>query len=239
MDLPVSISSLLNGLTVESERLELKKGWNPLEVLKSLCAFANDINNIGGGYIIIGVSEDNGKPMLPPVGITQKEADDIQKQLLNLGKSAITPEYIPRAVPYIVDGQLVLVIWAWGGHDRPYAAKTSLKKDSTETAYYIRRNSCSVKATKPELDALLSISMSPPFDDRENYFSKSTDLSKELIIDYLRDVGSDLVKTAGRLSIDDLGRCLHIVSGPKEMLRPLNVGLMFFCLEPWRFFPLT
>ena len=37
---------------VESARIEYKKDWNPEKVLHSVCAFANDIDNWGGGYII-------------------------------------------------------------------------------------------------------------------------------------------------------------------------------------------
>jgi predicted HTH transcriptional regulator len=46
---------------VEWERLEFKKGWNPEEVIRSMCAFANDLNNWGGGYIIIGIEEHKGR----------------------------------------------------------------------------------------------------------------------------------------------------------------------------------
>ena len=55
MPLPIAISDLLSGKTVEWERLEFKAGWNPLPVVHTLCAFANDFHNLGGGYIVIGV----------------------------------------------------------------------------------------------------------------------------------------------------------------------------------------
>ena len=69
MALPININELLTGTTVEWERLEFKEGWNPLDVVQSICAFANDINNWGGGYIIIGIREKNGSPIRPPVGL--------------------------------------------------------------------------------------------------------------------------------------------------------------------------
>ena len=68
MALPVNIEKLISGKTVEWERLEFKKGWNPETVMHTMCAFANDINDWDGGYIIIGIDEDNGKPVLPPPG---------------------------------------------------------------------------------------------------------------------------------------------------------------------------
>ena len=55
MSLPINIKELVHGKVVEWERLEFKAGWNPEEILHSICAFANDINNWGGGYIIVGV----------------------------------------------------------------------------------------------------------------------------------------------------------------------------------------
>lgn len=59
MKLPIPIDSLLNGKAVEWERLEFKEGWNPLDVLHTLCEFANDFHNLGGGYIVVDVP---GKP---------------------------------------------------------------------------------------------------------------------------------------------------------------------------------
>ena len=58
MSLPININDLLHGKHVEWERLEFKVGWNPEAVLHTLCAFANDIHNLGGGYILMGIAED-------------------------------------------------------------------------------------------------------------------------------------------------------------------------------------
>ena len=49
--LPINIYNLLRKRTIESERIEYKAGWNPASVLHSLCAFANDFHNLGGGYV--------------------------------------------------------------------------------------------------------------------------------------------------------------------------------------------
>ena len=56
LGLPINIESLLHGKAVEWERLEFKAGWDPLAVLHTICAFANDFHNLGGGYIIVGVA---------------------------------------------------------------------------------------------------------------------------------------------------------------------------------------
>lgn len=42
MALPINIEELINGRTVEWERIEFRKGWNPERTLKTITAFAND-----------------------------------------------------------------------------------------------------------------------------------------------------------------------------------------------------
>jgi len=239
MSLPIAITDILHGHAVEWERLEFKESWNPLKVLHTICAFANDFHNLGGGYIVIGVAEDDGRPVLPPVGITPQEADRIQKELQNLGHAAIFPSFHPLAAPYVVDDKLVLVLWAPGGRNRAYRAKTSLSKDGTETAWYIRKNSSTVKATGADLEELLSLTASVPFDDQENIHEKVSVFSRDLIIEYLREVKSDLAKQAKKLSLEELGRRMGIVGGVAEMPFPINVGLLFFHPEPWRIFKQT
>ena len=49
MSLPINIHEVLQGRPVEWERLEFKRGRNPEAILHTLCAFANDFHNLGGG----------------------------------------------------------------------------------------------------------------------------------------------------------------------------------------------
>lgn len=65
MTFPIAIEALLNARAVESDRFEFKVGWNPDKVYQSVCAFANDFANIGGGYILVGVAEKDGKAVRP------------------------------------------------------------------------------------------------------------------------------------------------------------------------------
>jgi len=134
LNLPLSINDLLDGQAVEWERLEFKKGWNPESILHSICAFANDFRNLGGGYIIIGVEENNGLPVLPPLGLNPTEVDKIQKEILNMGYSDIQPYYHPLIVPTEVDDRMILILWVLGGQTRPYKAKLVWSK------YYFRPN---------------------------------------------------------------------------------------------------
>ena len=237
MPLPVNINDLLMGKPVEWERLEFKADWNPEDILHTLCAFANDFHNLGGGYIIIGIAEENGRPVLPPAGIDSARIDGIQKELLGLGFNAIIPYYHPLVVPVEIEGRHILVLWALGGQTRPYKAKRSLAKDSKDYAYYIRKGSSTIRARGADETELMSLTATVPFDDRFNQQAKIEDLSRELMLDYLQRVGSELFRLAPNLSLEELGRQMGIIGGPSESPFPLNVGLMMFHPEPWRFFP--
>ena len=49
MRLPINIEELLGGRAVEGDRIEYKTGWNPDAIYRSVCAFANDFDETGGG----------------------------------------------------------------------------------------------------------------------------------------------------------------------------------------------
>ena len=67
MAIPININDLIDCRVVESNRVEFKSGWNPTPIIHSICAFANDVDNAGGSYIVVGVEEKAGTPVLPVI----------------------------------------------------------------------------------------------------------------------------------------------------------------------------
>ena len=55
--LPVNVEALLRGRRAESARLEFKARWRPettgFQVLRTICAFANDHLHLNGGYVVV------------------------------------------------------------------------------------------------------------------------------------------------------------------------------------------
>ncbi len=96
-----------------------------------------------------------------------------------------------------------------------------------------------MKARSEDERELMSLAATVPHDDRENIFAKVEDLSRPLTIEYLKEVGSDLAEEAEALPLAELGRRMGVVGGTREAPFPINMGLMFFHPEPWRFFPVT
>lgn len=238
MPLPVNIDDLLSGHVVEWDRLEFKEGWNPEAAIKSMCAFANDFHNWGGGYLIVGIEEKDGQPVLPPKGLTAKEADQAQRKLLELGHT-IQPNYHPICEPVTYQGKLILVVWVPGGEMRPYKAPVALAKANTGQAYYIRIGANTVKARGANEQELMTLANRIPFDDRQNTAVGLHELKPGLLQSFLAEIGSDLSAQAWELPIEELGRRMEIVRGPSEAARPVNVGLLFFTEEPSKWFKQT
>lgn len=237
MALPVNLEQLLTGHVVESERLEFKQSWNPEKIIHSICAFANDLNNWGGGYLIIGIAEEDGRPVLPPIGLNPEQADIIQKKLLELCNQLV-PNYFPVVEPEEYQGKLVLVIWAPGGDNRPYRAPVSLGKDHQgQKDYYVRHFSSTVRAKDIDRQQLLDLTAKVPFDDRINRNAVLSDLNLRLITEHLREINSKLADEAATMPFDELCRQMRIASGPPEYFQPLNIGLLMFNEHPEKFFP--
>ena len=237
MALPINIDELLHGNTVEWDRIELKKGWNPEDIIHTLCAYANDINNWDGGYVIIGVEEENGKAKLPPIGLHVQELDTIQKKLIELSHKLI-PVYIPVFQPYLINGKHILVVFAPAGDNRPYKAPISLSEKRTERAMFIKRGSKTVKVKDGSDDErrLIELTARIPFDDRINQTASLDDLNLRLIQNYLKEVRSSLFEESTKIPFAELCRHLMIAKGSDELLRPTNAGLLLFNEHPEKVF---
>ncbi len=235
MGLPTSIKTLLSGEVVEWARIEFKETWDPDASLKTICAFANDIDNWGGGYLVIGVRDEAGKPK-ELIGVPAEKIDAYLKDMLNKCKR-MQPEYMPITEVADYKGKKFIVVWAPGGSVRPYSSPKTMAKDCKERVYYIRKMASTITPSEEEIRELFALSNNIPFDDRINHEADITDLNITLIQSYLKEVGSSLYKSSKEMDFVDLCKSMNIVNSLPEYTKPKNVGLMFFCLEPEKFFP--
>ncbi len=227
MAIPLDITELVNGTSVESVRIEFKSDFNPEPIVHTICAFANDIDNIGGGYIIIGIEEKDSVPQLPPKGIDRSRIDSILKKLEGFCH-CIEPLYEPVVEPKMLDGKMVIVIWCPGGFGRPYKAAKNVYKNTADKRYYIRKMASTVVASPQEERELFYVSSDIPFDDRPNLTASVDDLSPVLIREHLKEIGSALYGQANDLSCQELAQDLQLLAGPPEDQHPRNVGILMF-----------
>ena len=182
--LTINIEDLLKVQGVEKQRVEFKKAWKGSkqgrgpgtywQVLHTICAFANDFYNDNGGYIIIGVEEEDSgaeadasgkkrQAKLPPCGIAGAELDRVQKEIMGACLTNIKPNISPILSPEVVQGKNVLVIWTTASDNGPHKCRETEKEPSY---YYIRKGPETKKAITEEENQLLQQSNKVPFDDR-------------------------------------------------------------------------
>ena len=215
--------------------MEFKSDWNPTPIIHSICAFANDIDNVGGGYIVVGVEENDGTPVLPVKGIPQERVDGIQKELIGLCHM-IEPLYYPVVEPVLFQGKYIIVIWVSGGHGRPYKAAKDVHSDKSTKLYYIRKFSSTIVASPEEEKELFYISTDIPFDDRPNLAADVSDLDIGLMRSHLKEIGSSLYEHSLSMDALDIAKNMQLVAGPPEAVKPLNVGLLMFSERPEKYF---
>jgi ATP-dependent DNA helicase RecG len=234
MAIPININDLLNQRVIESARIEFKANWNPESSLRTICAFANDVDNWGGGYIVIGAEEQDGAPSLPVSGITKGSVDKISKELLNIC-NLIEPRYIPVSEHVVFEGRDLLILWVPGGSNRPYKCPERLSATSGKS-YYIRRLSSTIKANARDIQELFALSEVIPYDDRINPKADLDELRPALISNFLYEVKSGLYEASKTMPLRSLALDMKIAEGPAEYFKPLNVGLMFFNDRPDNYF---
>ena len=234
--LPVNLDSLLYCRGVESERVEFKASWDPhttgSQVLRTICAFANDYHNLNGGYVVIGVGERNGRAALPPSGLVAEEVEAAQKWIRG-NCNRLDPPYQPIQSPETVEGRLILVVWAPASEVKPHRAPDAGARGPGR--YWIRLGSETVDAERRGdlLRGLVQQTARVPWDDRRAQDARIEDLRETKVREYLRDVESGLLDEPDERSVY---RRMRLTTRVNDHEAPRNAGLLFFARDPEEWF---
>ncbi|MDE0449482.1 MAG: putative DNA binding domain-containing protein [Spirochaetaceae bacterium] len=233
--LPVNLANLLHGRGVEWVRVEFKATWDAdttgPQVLKTICAFANDYHNLNGGYVVIGVAEHDGRARLPPEGLSPAELEAAQRWLRG-NCSRLDPQYQPLLSPELVSGRHILVVWAPASQVRPHRAPDGPRGP---LRYWLRLGADTVDAEQRGglLRELIGQTARVPWDDRRAVDAGLTDLHEMAVREHLHEVGSGLIEENDAVEIY---RRMGITMRVNDHDVPRNVGLLFFAAEPTRWF---
>lgn len=246
MAIPINIEDLLNKQKIESNRIEFKRGWNPDKIYHTICAFATDLDNTGGGYILVGVEQnENGIAKRPVKGLPIETIDGILQDMVGYDAKITSSNlksvaYNSRVSKEEVDGQSILVIWVPTGPNRPYCVPESVvAKGKSPLKYYIRSKASTIEARGEVLDEVRNLADRTPFDERGNEAIKLEDISGILVYEHLKAVKSKLADNfIGRPLIDILYE-MDLLTGPVENRLVKNVAAMMFSEHPEKFFPVT
>ena len=235
--LPINLEDLLYARGVEDARRELKAGWDDFtaeSAVRTICAFANDILNLNGGYLIIGVEEDEqGRLKLPPRGVDDQYVDRILKEIQGQC-NRIRPAYLPGQFVERYHERTIIVVRATAGESKPYSAPR--RRNEKEYAYFVRYSNQTIEAQGDIERQLIEMTARTPFDDRRNYGAKVTDISPSLVRRCLSMVRSQLADEFDALGAEQIYRQCGLTAPVNGHEVPRNVALLMFNEEPHRFF---
>lgn len=243
--IPLKIETLLEGQVVERNRVEYKEGWNPSDVVHTICAFANDYANVNGGYLVIGVAAVEGIPVLPPKGVEKEQVDSIQQEIFQYCNK-IEPRYIPTIeIANFPDGNIHLIYLKCSAGDAgPYQApvdvysKKQLEKATDKSMkYWIRPGSLTTSAKPNEISELYEKFNSVPYDDRINRIATIDNIRRGYLEDFLRDSNSTLVNELNSRTLEDLLLSLEVANETDTDLALRNIGILMFSERPDKLIP--
>ena len=231
--LPLNLDDLLHCRTVESERVEFKRSWNPKttgpQVLRTICAFANDHHNLNGGYVIVGVDEHGGRAGLPPVGLAPAVVEEAGKWIRGNCKR-LDPDYQPVLFPEWVGDRLILVVWAPASHVRPHR----VPEGKGRWRYWVRVGTETVDAEHSGLlQPLVQQAARVPWDDRRTLDAHVVDMSEAKVREFLHEVKSGLLDER---DVNRIYSGMRLTTKVNDHEVPRNVGLLFFSKEPTEWF---
>ena len=231
--LSTNVDRLIQSRSVESVRIEFKSGWDEHtsgpQAMRTICAFANDYQNLYGGYVIFGVAEESGRAILPPAGLTPAQIERAQRWLRGQCR-AMRPRLEPILAPEVVRDRQILVVRVPTSQSRPHR----WPDDKGNWRIWIRVGESTVDAERSgRLDMLLEQTARVPWDDRAALGARIEDLREAKVREHLHDVQSGLLELPDAA---DVYRRLRITEPVNDHEVPRNVGLLFFSENPERWF---
>jgi predicted HTH transcriptional regulator len=177
----------------ESAKAEWKEHGDDKDVVKSIVktisAFANDIANVGGGYVVCGAKETKDEFGFPKViysGLSSSKIKEIEGKVLQHCRDYVSPSIAVQ--PYEVDNPenettKILVFMVVAGQ------KAYTYRDGERTSYYV----CIGKETREARNGILMQLLTSkneilPFDRRPNPNAGEADIDTLLFRDCMHDM---------------------------------------------------
>ena len=230
----------LNELSLrESERVEWKENGDDIDVVKkivkTISAFANDISNFGGGYVVCGAKEikdDYGFPKVQYKGLTANKLKEIEGKVTQHCRDYIHPALSP-IIEEIINPEdsstriLVFVILA--------SPDAHIYRDGQTSTYYVRISRETREAKNGILTRLLIKKQKIEyFDKRVNNTATEADIDVLLFRDSMQEMGLLFPEKSladyfsDREQIAELITPLFVRTGLDNILRPRNFTLLMF-----------
>ncbi|MDR0829279.1 MAG: putative DNA binding domain-containing protein [Prevotellaceae bacterium] len=221
----------------ESEKVEWKENGDDKEIVKNIVktisAFANDLANMGGGYVVCGakeITDEFGFQKLRYTGLSAEKLKKIEGQVLQHCRDYVCPSIAPLV--QIVDNPedeatkiLVFIIHA--------SAAAHTYRNGATVNYYVRIGRATREARNGILSQLLTSKQAIlPFDRRPNPNVNENDIDTFLFRDCINamNLSRQVIRLEDYLS--DTEQIAEFVP-PLLVKKPLDGGL---CLRNFALF---
>jgi len=223
----------------ESERVEWKENGDDIEIakkiVKTISAFANDISNFGGGYIVCGAKESKdvyGFPKIKYIGLNSNKLKEIEGKVTQYCREQVHPSLCP-IVHEIKNPEndetriLVFVVLA--------SPDAHIYRDGQTSTYYVRISRETREARNGILSQLLIKKQKLEFfDKRVNAQTTEADIDILLFRDSMQEMGLLFPEKSledyfsDREQIAELVPPLFVRTNLDGVLHPRNFTLLMF-----------
>ena len=229
----------------ESEQTEWKESVaDPDDIVATLCAFANDLQNLGGGYVVCGAKEAkdaHGFPQLVRAGLTSSRFKEVENTVLARCRDRVSPPIAPLVEELESDDPqrriLVFLQPATG-------SAHTFRRGNEGAKHFVRVGRSTIEARNGLLkDLLVRKGALEAWDRRPNNAATVSDIDLLSLRDALQRMG---VYTSERspesylvegVQLSPFVPSLCVAEPLSGVLRPRNYALLLFGREPQRLIP--
>ncbi|HEV7505486.1 MAG TPA: ATP-binding protein [Thermoanaerobaculia bacterium] len=229
----------------ENEQTEWKENVADIDdVVATLSAFANDFQNLGGGYVVCGAKEEkdaDGFPRLVRMGLTASRIREVENTVLARCRDRVSPPLVPlvEELPTDDTSRRVLVFL-----QPATGAAHTFRRGREGAKHYVRVSRSTIEARNGVLrELLVRRGALEPWDRRPCNGATTNDLDLLALRDALQrtgvftpERGVEPYLVAG-VQITPFVPSLCIAEPLTGVVRPRNYAILLFGREPQKFVP--
>lgn len=229
----------------ENEQTEWKENVADVnDVVATLCAFANDLQNLGGGYVVCGAGEEedeHGFPKLVRNGLTARRLKEIENTALAWCRERVSPPLAPLVEELNADdgGRRILVFV-----QPSTGAAHTFRRNKEGAKHFVRVGHSTIEARNGLLrDLLVRKGALQPWDRRPCRGATLSDIDLLALRDALERMGMLTQERtvepylAHDAQISPFVPALCVAEPLSGVLRPRNFTILLFGRTPQRFIP--
>lgn len=229
----------------ENEQTEWKENVADIDdVVATLSAFANDLQNLGGGYVVCGAREEkdeHGFPRLIRTGLSANRLKEVENTVLSRCRDRVSPPLAPVVEELQSDDpahRIIVFLQPATGTAHTF------RRNNEGAKHFVRVSRSTIEARNGLLkDLLVRKGALEPWDRRPCNAATVNDIDLLTLRDALQRMGVFTLDRgvepylAEGVQLSPFVPSLCVAEPLSGVLRPRNFAVLLFGREPQRFIP--